>query len=140
MLTLILTTFSSFWKLTKFSSLPMRTKWRASLRQSSPIQVQLLQCTVLKEKVMRWILSTVWQFTAVEFQIKNIILNFLTTTKEKLDSSQFPSILSPAHSQQDLDQQAADPEREIDDLLNLFIMMVHNHFYFCISIYSFFII
>lgn len=45
--------------------------------------------------------STVWQFTAVEFQIKSIVFNFHTTIKEIVDLFQSMSILLQAHSPPD---------------------------------------
>jgi len=111
------TTFLLFWRQIKNSVSPMRTKWKASWRLNSQIHQLFHQFIVLKEKPQIWICSTVWQFTAVEFQIKNTKYNFHITTRAIQDSSQSTSILLPVLLQQD--QQEFHPTT--DDLTQFII-------------------
>lgn len=67
-----------------------------------------------QEKHQIWIYSTVWQFTAVEFQIKNTRFNFHTIIMEILDLFQWMSILLLALSQ-------PDQELLVDDLTQFII-------------------
>lgn len=88
MLTLILTTYLLFWKLTRLSLSLTKMKCKASSRPNSPIQPQFPQSTALKEKPPSWTLSTALPSTAAESPTKNTESNFHIVIKETLDSSQ----------------------------------------------------
>jgi len=113
-LTLTLITFLLYWKQIRNTHSPTKTKWKASWRLNSQIHQLFHQFIVLKEKHQIWIYSTVWQFTAVEFQIKNTRFNFHTIIMEILDLFQWMSILLLALSQ-------PDQELLVDDLTQFII-------------------